>query len=126
MGGSLRRQGHPAVPEFRMIDAAGTAIRAAIEGEGPMVLFVHGFPESWYSWRHQLPAVADAGFRAVAIDVRGYVRRAAPWEGAAYGILEHVSDNLGVIAALGEREAILVGHEWGSPIAAATALLRPD
>ena len=93
-----------------------------------MVLFVHGFPESWYSWRHQLPVVADAGFRVVAIDVRGYGRSSAPFEVEAYGMLQHVNDNLGVVEALAGRDspAIIVGHDWGAPIAANSALLRPD
>ena len=98
------------------------------EGTGPLVLFVHGFPESWYSWRHQLPAVAAGGFRAVAIDVRGYGRSSAPLEVDAYGMLQHVNDNLGVLEALSPDDptAIIVGHDWGAPIAANSALLRPD
>lgn len=98
------------------------------EGSGPLVLLVHGFPESWYSWRHQLPVIAEAGFRAVAIDVRGYGRSSAPLEVEAYGMLQHVSDNLGVVEALTDRgaPAIIVGHDWGAPIAANSALLRPD
>ena len=93
-----------------------------------MVLFVHGFPESWYSWRHQLPVVAEAGFRAVAIDVRGYGRSSAPLEVDAYGMLQHVNDNLGVVERLTDQgsPAIIVGHDWGAPIAAHSALLRPD
>src|SRR5579875_528656 len=110
----------------RIVDAGGTRIHLVEEGEGPLVLFVHGFPESWYSWRHQLPAVAGAGFRAVAIDVRGYGRSSAPLEVEAYGMLHHVADNLGVVAALGEEQAVIVGHDWGSPIASTSALLRPD
>jgi pimeloyl-ACP methyl ester carboxylesterase len=98
------------------------------EGSGPLVLLVHGFPESWYSWRHQLPVIAEAGFRAVAIDVRGYGRSSAPLAVEAYGMLQHVSDNLGVVEALAGRgsPAIIIGHDWGAPIAAHSALLRPD
>jgi pimeloyl-ACP methyl ester carboxylesterase len=98
------------------------------EGSGPLVLLVHGFPESWYSWRHQVPAIAEAGFRAVAIDVRGYGRSSAPVEVEAYGMLQHVSDNLGVVEELAGRgsPAIIIGHDWGAPIAACSALLRPD
>ena len=98
------------------------------EGSGPLVLLVHGFPESWYSWRHQLPVIAEAGFRAVAIDVRGYGRSSAPLEVDAYGMLQHVSDNIGVVEALAGRgsTAIIIGHDWGAPIAANSALLRPD
>lgn len=110
----------------RVVDARGSRIHLVEEGDGPVVLLVHGFPESWYSWRHQIPAIAQAGFKAVAIDVRGYGRSAAPIEVEAYGMLSHVSDNLGVIEAIGATEAIVVGHDWGSPIAATSALLRPD
>jgi len=108
------------------VDARGTRIHLVEEGEGPLVLFVHGFPESWYSWRHQLPAMAQAGYRAVAIDVRGYGRSSKPPEIEAYGMVDHVADNVGVVEAMGEETAIVVGHDWGSPIAAASALLRPD
>jgi pimeloyl-ACP methyl ester carboxylesterase len=87
---------------------------------------VHGFPETWYSWRHQLPVLAAAGFRAVAIDVRGYGRSSKPPGVEAYRMLAHVSDNVGVVRALGEQTATVVGHDWGSPIAANSALLRPD
>jgi pimeloyl-ACP methyl ester carboxylesterase len=110
----------------RVVDARGTRIHLVEQGTGPLVLMIHGFPESWYSWRHQLPVIAEAGFRAVAIDVRGYGRSAAPLEIEAYGMLRHVNDNLGVVEALGEQTAIIVGHDWGSPIAANSALLRPD
>ena len=109
----------------RIVYARGIRIHLVEEGSGPLVLLVHGFPESWYSWRHQLPAIAAAGFRAVAIDVRGYGRSSAPLDVEAYGMLHHVDDNLGVVDALGEHTAVVVGHDWGSPIAANSALLRP-
>ena len=110
----------------RVVEARGMRIELVEQGEGPVVLFVHGFPESWYSWRHQIPAVAAAGYRAVAIHVRGYGRSSAPYEVEAYSMLQHVSDNLGVLEALGVEQAVIVGHDWGSPIAAHSALLRPD
>jgi pimeloyl-ACP methyl ester carboxylesterase len=110
----------------QIVNARGTRIHLVEEGDGPIVLLVHGFPESWYSWRHQLPAIAEAGYRAVAIDVRGYGRSSKPLEIEAYGMLQHVADNVGVVEALGEETAIIVGHDWGSPIAATSALLRPD
>ena len=110
----------------RIVSAGGTRIHLVEQGAGPLVLLVHGFPESWYSWRHQLPALADAGFRAAAIDVRGYGRSAKPTAVDAYRMLCHVADNLGVVEALGERTAVIVGHDWGSPIAWHSALLRPD
>jgi pimeloyl-ACP methyl ester carboxylesterase len=118
--------GMPTDLHHRTVDLAGVRIHLVEQGEGPVVLLVHGFPESWYSWRHQLPAIAAAGYRVVAIDVRGYGRSSAPHEVSEYGILSHVADNLGVVAALGVDHAIVIGHDWGSPIAAASALLRPD
>jgi pimeloyl-ACP methyl ester carboxylesterase len=112
--------------KHRILNARGTRIHLVEEGEGPLVLLVHGFPESWYSWRHQLPALARAGYRAAAIDVRGYGRSSAPLEIEAYGMLHHVNDNLGVLEALASPTAVVVGHDWGAPIAANSALLRPD
>jgi len=113
-------------PRHRVVDANGIRIHLAEQGEGPLVLLVHGFPESWYSWRHQLPALAAAGYRAVAIDVRGYGRSSKPTAIDAYRMLALVADNVGVVHALGERSAVVVGHDWGSPIASTSALLRPD
>ncbi|WP_335979827.1 alpha/beta hydrolase [Streptomyces sp. CA2R106] len=95
-------------------------------GSGPLVLLVHGFPESWYSWRRQLPALAAAGYRAVALDVRGYGRSSKPADPAAYRMLELVADTAAVVEALGERTAVVVGHDWGAAIAANSALVRPD
>jgi pimeloyl-ACP methyl ester carboxylesterase len=110
----------------RIVQARHARIELVEEGEGPVVLLVHGFPESWYSWRHQIPALAEAGYRAVAIHVRGYGRSSAPLEIEAYSMLQHVSDNLGVLEELGVDRCAIVGHDWGSPIAADSALLRPD
>lgn len=113
-------------PVHRVVDANGIRIHLVEQGEGPMVLLVHGFPESWYSWRHQLPALAAAGYRAVAVDVRGYGRSSKPDAIEDYRMVQHVADNVGVVQALGEDRAVIVGHDWGSPIAANSALLRPD
>ena len=93
---------------------------------GRLVLLVHGFPESWYSWRHQLHALADAGYRTVAIDVRGYGRSSTPPAIEAYRMTQKVGDNLALVRALGETEAVIVGHDWGAPIAWTSAWLRPD
>ena len=112
--------------KHRIVSANGIRIHLVEAGSGPLVLMVHGFPESWYSWRHQLHAVADAGFHAVAIDVRGYGRSSAPAPIDEYRMMKHVGDNLGVVEALGESHAIIFGHDWGAPIAANSALLRPD
>jgi pimeloyl-ACP methyl ester carboxylesterase len=110
----------------RLIEVPGGRIHAVEQGEGPLVLLVHGFPESWYSWRHQLPALAAAGYRAVAIDVRGYGRSSKPQAIEAYRLLAHVADNVAVVRALGAGTATVIGHDWGSPIAATSALVRPD
>jgi len=104
----------------------GIRIHCAEEGEGPLVLLVHGFPESWYSWRHQLPALAAAGYRAVAIDVRGYGRSSRPPAVDAYRMTKLVGDVVGLVGALGAERAALVGHDWGAPIVWSSALLRPD
>ncbi|MFI8992497.1 alpha/beta fold hydrolase [Streptomyces sp. NPDC053542] len=112
--------------QHRLIRTPGGRIHLVEQGTGPLVLFLHGFPESWYSWRHQLPALAAAGFRAAALDVRGYGRSSAPAAVDAYRMLDHVEDTAAVIEALGAGSAVVVGHDWGSSIAAHTALLRPD
>jgi len=114
-------------PTFRTIETNGIRLRAAVEGEGPLVVFVHGFPESWYSWRHQLGPVAAAGFTAAAIDVRGYGGSDKPHAVAAHDMETMVADVAGVIEALApDDRAILVGHDWGAPIVWSTALIRPD
>jgi len=110
----------------RLVQVPGGRIHLVEQGTGPLVLLVHGFPESWYSWRHQLPALAAAGFRAVAIDARGYGRSSKPSDVTDYRMLAHVADNVAVVHALGEQGAVIIGHDWGAPIAANSALLRPD
>jgi pimeloyl-ACP methyl ester carboxylesterase len=110
----------------RQVDANGLSVHIAEAGEGPLVLFCHGFPESWYSWRHQLPAVADAGFHAVAMDMRGYGGTTQPTDIGAYTVNHLVGDVVDVVRALGESSAVVVGHDWGAPIAWWSALMRPD
>ncbi|MFD4557249.1 alpha/beta fold hydrolase [Streptomyces sp. NPDC058469] len=110
----------------RLVPAPAGRIHLVEQGTGPLVLLVHGFPESWYSWRHQLPALASAGYRAVAVDVRGYGRSSRPVDTSAYRMLDLVEDAVAVVHALGERSAVIVGHDWGAGIAANSALLRPD
>lgn len=110
----------------RLVPSPAGRIHLVEQGTGPLVLLVHGFPESWYSWRRQLPALAAAGYRAVAVDVRGYGRSSRPGDVAAYRMLELVEDNVAVVHALGERSAVVVGHDWGATIAANSALVRPD
>jgi pimeloyl-ACP methyl ester carboxylesterase len=114
------------MPEFRMIDAGRARIRVAVQGEGPLVLMVHGFPESWYSWRHQIGPIAAAGYTAAAIDVRGYGGSDKPKAVADYSMEALTGDVAGVAQALQpDAPAILVGHDWGAPIVWNTALSRP-
>ncbi|WP_329491544.1 alpha/beta hydrolase [Kitasatospora sp. NBC_01246] len=117
---------HLAGATHRLVPTPAGRIHLVEQGSGPLVLLVHGFPESWYSWRRQLPALAAAGYRAVAVDVRGYGRSTAPEDPAAYRMLDLVEDNVAVVHALGERSAVIVGHDWGATIAADSALVRPD
>ncbi|MFB7429154.1 MULTISPECIES: alpha/beta fold hydrolase [Streptomyces] len=115
-----------AAPRHRTVESSAGRIHLVEQGTGPLVLLVHGFPESWYSWRRQLPALAAAGYRAVAIDVRGYGRSSQPAETDAYRMLDLVEDNVALVHALGEENAVVVGHDWGSNIAATSALLHPE
>jgi pimeloyl-ACP methyl ester carboxylesterase len=110
----------------QMIELDDGPIHVVVQGEGPLVMLVHGYPETSYSWRHQLPALAAAGYKAAAIDVRGYGRSACPLAIGDYRLVRHVYDNVGVAEALGASEAVVIGHDWGSPIAWTSALLRPD
>jgi len=117
-----------AMPEVthRMIETNGIRLHVAEQGEGPLVILCHGFPECWYSWRHQLGALAKAGFRAVAPDLRGYGRSDRPEEVEKYTILHDIGDIVGLVDALGARQAVIAGHDIGAPIAWQAALLRPD
>jgi pimeloyl-ACP methyl ester carboxylesterase len=110
----------------RDVDVRGLRMHIAEAGSGPLVLLLHGFPESWYSWRHQLTALAAAGFRAVAPDQRGYCRTDQPASADAYTILHLAGDVIGLLDVLGERRAVVAGHDWGAPVAWHVALLRPD
>ena len=109
-----------------VVYANGIELHYVEHGSGPLVLFCHGWPESWYSWRHQLQAVGDAGYRAVALHMRGYGKTTQPEDVEAYTISSLVGDVVGSVAGLGESEAIVVGHDWGGPVAWYSALMRPD
>ena len=117
-----------AMPEVthRMIETTGIRLHLAEQGEGPLVILCHGFPECWYSWRHQLPALAKAGFRAVAPDLRGYGRSDRPEEVEKYTILHDIDDIVGLVDALGAEQAVIAGHDVGATIAWQAALMRPD
>jgi pimeloyl-ACP methyl ester carboxylesterase len=110
----------------RFVDTNGIKMHFVEQGQGPLVILCHGFPECWYSWRHQLPALADAGFHVVAPDQRGYGQTDRPEPIEAYNILQLTGDMVGLIHALGEERAIIAGHDWGAPVAWHCALLRPD
>ncbi|MEU7638805.1 MULTISPECIES: alpha/beta fold hydrolase [unclassified Streptomyces] len=122
----MHQSAPPADLRHRTIEAPAGRLHLVEQGTGPLVLLVHGFPESWYSWRRQLPALAAAGYRAVALDVRGYGRSSKPAATDAYRMLDLVEDNVALVRALGEETAVVVGHDWGSSIAAASALLHPE
>jgi pimeloyl-ACP methyl ester carboxylesterase len=110
----------------RFVETNGIRMHIAEAGSGPLVLLLHGFPESWYSWRHQLLPLADAGYHVVAPDQRGYCGTDRPDRIEDYTILHLVGDVIGLIDALGEEQAVVVGHDWGAPVAWHTAQLRPD
>jgi len=95
-------------------------------GSGPLVLLCHGFPESWYSWRHQIPVLADAGFHVVAPDLRGYGQTDRPAEVEAYDIFQLTGDLVGLVNALGGEPTVIAGHDWGALITQCAALFRPD
>jgi pimeloyl-ACP methyl ester carboxylesterase len=110
----------------RTVKANGIHLHLAEQGEGPLVVLCHGFPESWYSWRHQLAALSAAGFHAVAPDMRGYGQSDRPEAIDQYTLLHLVGDIVGLLDALGAERAVIAGHDWGAPVAWYAALLRPD
>ena len=110
----------------RFIETNGIRMHVAEAGQGPLVLLLHGFPESWYSWRHQLAALAQAGYHAVAPDQRGYGQTDHPAAIEQYTQLHLVGDIIGLLDALEEEQAVIVGHDWGGPVAWNAALMRPD
>ena len=110
----------------RAVRTNGLSMHVAEAGSGPPVILCHGFPELWYSWRHQLPAVAAAGFRAVAPDQRGYGGTDAPPDAVSYDIAHLTGDLTGLLDELGEERAAFVGHDWGAIVAWQLALLAPE
>ena len=116
----------PSEIRHRTVETNGIHMHLAEQGEGPLVVMCHGFPESWYSWRHQLPALAAAGFHTVAPDMRGYGRTDRPEAIDQYTLLHLVGDILGLVDALGAEQAVVAGHDWGAPVAWTAAQLRPD
>jgi pimeloyl-ACP methyl ester carboxylesterase len=110
----------------RDVDANGIRIHLVEAGEGPAVLLCHGFPESSHSWRHQLKALAEAGYRAIAPDMRGYGGTDAPEPIEAYSQLSLIGDMVALLDALRLPQAVIAGHDWGAPVAWYAALMRPD
>ena len=114
------------VAKLQTIESNGIRLRVALAGEGSLIVLVHGWPESWFSWRHQIPALVGAGYRVAAPDVRGYGGSDKPEAIESYGIKPLAADIAGLIVALGEKKAILIGHDWGATIVWNTALFFPD
>jgi pimeloyl-ACP methyl ester carboxylesterase len=110
----------------RTIAVNGIEMFMLEQGAGPLVLLCHGWPELSYSWRHQMSALAAAGYRVVAPDMRGFGRSGAPPDVAAYTIFDTVGDVVALVKALGESKAVIIGHDWGAPVAWHAALFRPD
>jgi pimeloyl-ACP methyl ester carboxylesterase len=114
------------MPSSRTISANGIEIFLLEQGAGPLVVLCHGWPELSYSWRHQIAALAETGFHVVAPDMRGFGQTSAPADINAYSIFDSVGDMVALVAALGETQAVIVGHDWGAPVAWHAALFRPD
>jgi len=112
--------------EHLFVESNGIRLHVAALGTGPAVVLCHGWPETWYSWRHQIPALAAAGFRVLVPDMRGYGRSDRPQAIEAYTLLHIVGDMVGLLDALEIKEAAIVGHDWGAPAAWYSALMRPD
>jgi pimeloyl-ACP methyl ester carboxylesterase len=112
--------------KHRFIESNGIKMHLAEQGDGPLVVLCHGFPELWYSWRHQLTALAEAGYHAVAPDQRGYGQTDRPEAIEDYHVFKLAADMVGLVDALGEEKAVIVGHDWGAAVAWHCALLRPD
>jgi pimeloyl-ACP methyl ester carboxylesterase len=112
--------------QHRSLDVNGIRMHITEQGSGPLIILCHGWPELGYSWRHQLPLLAEMGFHAVAPDMRGFGKTEAPQNIDAYSILHLAGDVIGLVHALGQERAIVIGHDWGAPVAWTSAMLRPD
>lgn len=110
---------------FQLIETNGIRLRTVVEGTGPLVILLHGFPQCWYLWRHQIAPLVAAGFQVAVPDQRGYGGSDRPAEIEAYNIIELTNDVVGLADALGREQFIVVGHDWGAPVAWHTALLHP-
>ena len=110
----------------RFVDTNGIRMHFATAGEGPLIVLLHGFPESWHAWRHQFAPLSEAGYHVVAPDLRGYGQTDQPEPLEAYNIFQITGDIVGLLNALGESSAVIVGHDWGAWISSYLALFRPD
>ncbi|MCH8920796.1 MAG: alpha/beta hydrolase [Chloroflexi bacterium] len=110
----------------RTVESNGIRLHLVEEGDGFPVVFCHGFPELWYSWRHQIPALAAAGLRPIALDLRGYGETDKPEALQEYDIQHLVGDLIGVLDALNLEKAVLVGHDWGSFVVWSAAVMHPE
>jgi pimeloyl-ACP methyl ester carboxylesterase len=117
---------NPKERHFEFIPTNGIRLRCVVEGEGPLAIMVHGWPESWYSWRHQIDPVREHGYRVVVPEVRGYGESDAPEAIEAYDMENMIADVLGLIDHFGEEQAVLIGHDWGAPIVWNTTALHPQ
>jgi len=113
-------------PTFRFIDSNGVRLRVVVAGEGPLVILLHGFPQCWYLWRHQIAPLVAAGYRVAVPDQRGFGGSEAPPNVADYNIRTLAADVVGLARALGEERFNLIGHDWGCIVAWNTALLHED
>ncbi|BAY74883.1 epoxide hydrolase [Nostoc linckia NIES-25] len=111
---------------FRTIETNGVSLRTVVEGEGPLVILLHGWPQCWYLWRHQIDPLVEAGFKVAVPDQRGYGGSDAPEEVNAYDIIHLTGDVVGIADALGYATFTVVGHDWGTPVAWNTALLHEE
>ena len=113
-------------PDFQMINTNGVTLRTVVAGEGPLVILLHGWPQCWYLWRHQIAPLVAAGYRVAVPDLRGFGGSSRPLEVDAYNIRTMAADVVGLAQALGYAQFNLIGHDWGCIIAWNTALLHPD
>ncbi len=112
--------------KHHQVEANGISLHFVEQGNGPAVLFCHGFPAIWSSWKAQMDAVASAGFRAIALDMRGYGESSAPGDVEEYTPYQTVGDLVAILDAVGARTAVIVGHDFGANVAWNAAMMRPD
>lgn len=107
------------------VASTGVDLRVHVHGEGPAVVLCHGFPELAYSWRHQVPALVQAGYRVVVPEMKGFGESARPEDIAAYDLLSLTADMVGLLDELGEDDAVFVGHDWGATVVWGLAQIHP-